>query len=175
MTSARTQPKWTSWIGWALTLGILSAAILPFTPQILARASQVSFDGPDWALWARLSWVIKLHIFAALSALAIGTAILLQRKGSGLHKTLGWGWVFAMATTAVSSLWITELNGGAWSFVHLLSGWTIVALPMAIFAIRNRKVDAHRRAMTGIFVGGLIVAGSLSFIPGRFMFEFFFG
>jgi uncharacterized membrane protein len=29
--------------------------------------------------------------------------------------------------------------------------------------------------MTGIFVGGLIVAGSLSFIPGRFMFEFFFG
>lgn len=175
MTTARTQSKWMSWIGWVLTIGILTAVIVPFGPQIIARASQVSFDGPDWALWARLSWVIKLHIFAALSALAIGTAILLQRKGSGLHKTLGWGWVFAMATTAVSSLWITELNGNVWSFVHLLSGWTIIALPMAIFAIRSRKVEAHRRAMTGIFVGGLIVAGSLSFIPGRFMFEFFFG
>jgi uncharacterized membrane protein len=175
MTPAHTQPKWMSWIGWALTIGILAAVIVPFAPQIAARASQVSFDGPDWALWARISWVIKLHIFAALSALLIGTAILLQRKGSGLHKTLGWGWVFAMATTAVSSLWITELNGNVWSFVHLLSGWTIVALPMAIFAIRSRKVDAHRRAMTGIFVGGLIVAGSLSFIPGRFMFEFLFG
>ncbi|HYD74395.1 MAG TPA: DUF2306 domain-containing protein [Candidatus Binatia bacterium] len=175
MTPARAQPKWMSWIGWGLTIGILAAAIVPFGPQIVARVSRVSFDGPDWALWARLSWVIKLHIFAALSALLIGTAILLQRKGSRLHKTLGWGWVLAMAATAVSSLWITELNGNVWSFVHLLSGWTIIALPMAIFAIRGRKVEAHRRAMTGIFVGGLIVAGSLSFIPGRFMFEFFFG
>jgi uncharacterized membrane protein len=175
MTPARWQPKWMSWIGWALTIGILAAVIVPFGPQILARASQGSFDGPDWALWARISWVIKLHIFAALSALLLGAAILLQRKGSGLHKMLGWGWVFAMATTAVSSLWITQLNGNFWSFVHLLSGWTIVALPMAIFAIRSRKVEAHRRAMTGIFVGGLIVAGGLSFIPGRFMFEFLFG
>jgi uncharacterized membrane protein len=175
MTSARTQSKWPSWIGWGLTVGVIAAAVIPFAPQIAARAAQVSFQGPDWALWAGVSWVIKLHIFAALTALLIGTAILLQRKGSGLHKTLGWGWVLAMATTAVSSLWITQLNGNFWSLVHLLSGWTIVALPMAIFAIRNRKVDTHRRAMTGMFVGGLLIAGSLSFIPGRLMFEFFFG
>lgn len=175
MTPARTPPKWTTWIAWVVTIGILAAAVGPFMPQIIERASTTSFDRPDWVMWANLSWVIKLHIIAALSALGIGTAILLQRKGSKLHKTLGWGWVAAMATTAVSSLWITELNGNFWSLVHLLSGWTIVALPMAIFAIRSRKVEAHRRAMTGIFVGGLIVAGSLSFIPGRFMFEFLFG
>jgi uncharacterized membrane protein len=46
---------------------------------------------------------------------------------------------------------------------------------MAIFAIRNRKVETHRRAMTGMFLGGLLIAGALTFIPGRFMFEFFFG
>jgi uncharacterized membrane protein len=172
---ARTQSKWTTWIGWALTLGILTAAIIPFGPQIVARASQVSFQGPDWAVWAGVSWIIKLHVLAALAALLIGAVILLRPKGSGLHKALGWSWVAAMATTATSSLWITELNGNVWSFVHLLSGWTIVALPMAIFAIRSRKVEAHRRTMTGIFVGGLIVAGGLSFIPGRFMFEFFLG
>jgi uncharacterized membrane protein len=80
-----------------------------------------------------------------------------------------------MGATAVSSLFITSLNGGVYSLVHLLSGWTIVALPMAIFAIRNRKVEAHRRAMTGMFVGGLLVAGALAFLPGRFMFEFLFG
>ena len=28
--------------------------------------------------------------------------------------------------------------------------------------------------MTGLFVGGLIVAGALAFIPGRLMFETFF-
>jgi uncharacterized membrane protein len=80
-----------------------------------------------------------------------------------------------MATTAVSSLFITGLNGSFYSFIHLLSGWTMIGLPMAIFAIRNRKVDAHRRAMTGMFVGGLLIAGALTFLPGRFMFEFVFG
>jgi uncharacterized membrane protein len=175
MTADRTTQKWQGWIGWALTVGVLGAAIAPVAPQIVARAGEVSFEGPDWELWAQLSWVIKLHIFAALAALLIGAVILLQPKGSGLHKALGWGWVFAMATTAVSSLWITQLNGNLWSLVHLFSGWTIIALPMGIFAIRNRKVLAHRRAMTGMFVGGLLIAGSLSFIPGRFMFEFFFG
>lgn len=162
------------WIGGVVALGVIAAAIGPFLPQIIARASAVTFSGPDWALAARLPWLVKLHIFTALAALLIGTVILLRPKGRGLHKALGWSWVVAMAVTAISSLWITDLNGGMWSLVHLLSGWTIVALPMAIYAIRNRKVDQHRRAMTGMFVGGLLVAGALTFLPGRFMFEFFF-
>lgn len=171
-------PRWTvngvGWLGVAISAAVLVAAIAPFAPLILRRASDVSFSGPDWALAARLSWIVQMHIFAALSALAIGIVIMLRPKGRGLHTALGWSWVVAMATTAISSLWITDLNGSFWSFVHLLSGWTIVALPMAIFAIRNRKVEQHRRAMTGMFVGGLLVAGALTFIPGRFMFEFFF-
>jgi len=175
MTAQRAQWKWPNRIGWALTIGILAGAVAPFLPQIATRASEVSFHGPDWMLWEQLSWVIKAHVIAALTALVIGTAILFRRKGGGFHKALGWSWVAAMAATALSSLWITELNHGVWSLVHLLSGWTIVALPMAIFAIRRRNVAAHRRAMTGIFVGGLLIAGGLSFIPGRFMFEFFFG
>jgi uncharacterized membrane protein len=101
--------------------------------------------------------------------------ILFRPKGRGLHKALGWSWVIAMGITAVSSLFITGLNGDFYSLVHLLSGWTIIGLPMAIYAIRNRKVETHRRAMTGMFVGGLIIAGALTFIPGRLMFETFFG
>ena len=46
---------------------------------------------------------------------------------------------------------------------------------MAIYAIRNRKVETHKRAMTGMFVGGLLIAGALTFLPGRFMFEFLLG
>jgi uncharacterized membrane protein len=163
------------WLGPALAGAVLAAAIIPLWPYITARAAEASIQAPDWGLWRELSPVIKLHIFAAVAALLIGTVILLRPKGRGLHKALGWSWVAAMGTTAVSSLFITGLNGGFYSFVHLLSGWTIVALPMAIFAIRKRNVVAHRRAMTGMFVGGLIVAGALSFLPGRFMFEFFFG
>jgi uncharacterized membrane protein len=35
-------------------------------------------------------------------------------------------------------------------------------------------VQAHRRAMTSMFVGGLIVAGLLTFLHGRLMWAVFF-
>lgn len=154
---------------------ILAAAIWPFFPYITRRLGDISVHAPNWALWADVSWVVIFHVATALSALLIGTIILFRRKGTGFHKTLGWSWVIAMAATAISSLFITGLNGNYWSIIHLLSGWTIIALPMGVWAIRNRKVDAHRRTMTRMFVGGLVVAGLLTFIPGRIMFETFFG
>ena len=68
-----------------------------------------------------------------------------------------------------------SINPGGFSLIHLLSGWTIISLPMAIYAVRRGKVQAHRRAMTGMFVGGLLVAGALTFLPGRLMWAIFFG
>lgn len=175
MPTSRTKPAWTKWTGGAVITAILLAATWPILPQIVAGFGEAGLRAPRWELWQRLSWVVQLHVYAAVVALVVGTAILLRPKGRGFHKALGWSWVVAMGATAASSLFITGLNGGFYSPVHLLSGWTIIALPMAIFAIRNRRVDAHRRAMTGMFVGGLLVAGALTFIPGRVMFEMFLG
>lgn len=172
---AETRLPQRGWIGLAAVTVLVTVALWPFFPDIAGRAATTRLHAPDWALAAQLPWVVQLHIVAALSALAIGTIILLRPKGRGLHKALGWSWVAAMGTTAISSLFITGLNGNFWSIIHLLSGWTIVGLPMAVYAIRSRKVESHRRAMTGMFVGGLLVAGAFTFIPGRFMFEFFFG
>lgn len=162
-----------SWIAWALVAVILVVALGP--ALVGGGIPGIAPHAPDWALWIALPLKIKIHILAALTALGIGTIILFRKKGTGFHKTLGWAWVIAMGTTAVSSLFITGVNGNAYSFIHLLSGWTIIGLPMAIYAIRNRKVDAHKRAMTGMFVGGLLIAGALTFLPGRFMFEFLLG
>ena len=110
-----------------------------------------------------------------VGGLLIGITILAGPKGRGLHKILGWSWVAAMAATAISSLFLTGLNGDFYSLIHLLSGWMLIALPMGVAAIRRGNVMAHRRAMTGMFVGGLLIAGSLSFLPGRFMFAFLLG
>jgi uncharacterized membrane protein len=175
MTQSPTATRLARWLGPIIAIAILGTAMLPFLPTITSRLGDISLHAPNWALWAHVPLVVHLHVYAALSALVIGTVILLRPKGSGFHKTLGWSWVIAMGISAVSSLFITGLNGGFYSLVHLLSGWTIIALPMAVYAIRNRKVESHRRAMTGMFVGGLIVAGALTFIPGRLMFETFFG
>jgi uncharacterized membrane protein len=175
MAEARTQGGWRNWISWVVLAAILAAALIPFGSDIVAAFGGIEPHAPDWPLWARLPLMIQVHIIAALAALGVGTVILFRRKGAGLHKTLGWAWVVAMGVTAVSSLFITGLNGNFYSFIHLLSGWTIIGLPMAIYAIRSGKVQTHRRAMTGMFVGGLLIAGALTFLPGRFMFEFFLG
>lgn len=167
-------------ISWAVRLGvlaILAVSLVPIAPQLIAYAQHVGFHPhlPDLSRLAALPPQLKLHIVAAVSAFVIGSIIMLQPKGSGFHKTFGWAWVIAMGVTAISSFFITGLNGNNLSFIHLISGWTVVALPMAIFAIRNKRVMIHRRAMTGLFLGGLVFAGALTFIPGRLMYQLFFG
>jgi uncharacterized membrane protein len=150
------------------------AAVAAGVALALALASTFA-HAPDWALLARQPWVIQLHIAAALAALLLGTVQLVGIKGTGLHRLIGWSWVVAMFTVAVSSLFIRQINPGSFSLIHLLSGWTLIALPMALFAIRRGRVGPHARGMTWTFVGGLIVAGAFTFLPGRLMWEVFFG
>lgn len=174
-SKARQFPRWlVLGVGPAAAIAIVligMAPVLPYLALLLARAKP---HAPDWALWLELSPQTQIHIAAALTALLTGLVILSLPKGRGLHKPLGWAWVIAMGVTAISSLFMTGLNGNSYSLIHLLTGWTLIALPMGIFAVRNRNVLAHRRAMTGMFLGGLVVAGALTFLPGRFMFELFF-
>lgn len=130
---------------------------------------------PDVALLMAQPLTIQLHIAAALTALLIGVLLLVGVKGNTLHRSLGWAWVVAMMTTAVSSFFIRTINPGALSWIHLISGWTVIALPMAVHAARRHRVADHRRAMTGLFVGGLLIAGVLTFLPGRLMWRVVFG
>lgn len=153
---------------------VLLAAVVGGVGLALAVASTVA-HAPDWGLLARQPWVVQVHIAAAVGALLLGTVQLVGIKGTGIHRLIGWSWVIAMLTVAVSSLFIRQINPGAFSWIHLLSGWTLIALPMAIFAIRKGHVGSHASGMTWTFIGGLIVAGAFTFLPGRLMWEVFFG
>ena len=153
---------------------LLLAAVAGGAGLTLAIASSFA-HAPDWALLARQPWVIQLHIAAALLALLLGTIQLVGIKGTGVHRLIGWTWVVAMVTVAISSLFIRQINPGSFSLIHLLSGWTLIALPMALFAIRRGRVARHASGMTWTFVGGLIVAGAFTFLPGRLLWEVFFG
>lgn len=160
----------------ALAFAVIAGtmALQPAVVRFIAHAGW-RLKTPEFGLIAERGLTVQLHLFAALVALAIGIVIMLRPKGVGLHKLLGWSWVTAMAVTAVSSLFIPSFTGSRFGFIHLLSGWTVVTLPVAVAAIRRRDVKGHRRAMTSLFVGGLLVAGSLTFIPGRLMWRVFFG
>jgi uncharacterized membrane protein len=130
---------------------------------------------PDLGLLMAQPAVIKVHLFAALAAIGLGAVMMLSRKGRAFHRAAGWTWVGLMAVVAGSSLFITGLNGDHWSLIHLLSGWTLIVLPLAVLAARRHEVKRHRGTMMGLFYGGLLLAGALAFIPGRLMWNLFLG
>jgi|SRR5688572_317704 uncharacterized membrane protein len=115
--------------------------------------------------------VIQVHALAAMAAFVLGLVQFAAPKGTLPHRTIGWIWVALMATVAVSSFWIHELRiVGPFSPIHLLSIFTLVTLPLAVLAAHRHQVARHRRAMIAIFVGGLLVAGAFTFVPGRIMY-----
>lgn len=169
------RPLWRVLLPPLIAIGVVGGGLWQFAPQTLQSFHRARLHQPDWALFSGTPLAFQLHVASAAGAILVGTVVLLLPKGVGLHKFVGWSWVLAMLSTAITSLFMTGLNGDSYSIIHLLSGWTLVMLPLGIFFIRNRRVAAHQRVMTGVFYGGLLVAGALTFIPGRFMFQLFFG
>ena len=161
--------------GTLLTAAAAATANILFGPQMLRIVTHATPHGLDMPLFLRQPTVIQVHILAAVTSVAVGAVILWARKGRTFHRTMGWIWAGLMAATAGSSLFIVGLNGDHWSLIHLLSGWTLVILPFAIWAARRHRVDVHKRAMTGVFWGASIVAGSFAFLPGRLMWTLFMG
>lgn len=152
----------------------INAAVLWLLRDQVARFA-FSPHAPDWALLARQNFMVQVHLFAALSALMVALFMLKGAKGTRAHRIVGWAWVVLMMTTALSSFFVRELNHGALSWIHILSGWTALAAPLAVWAARTRRVRLHQRLMMGLVLGGLFGAGALSFIPGRLLYRVFIG
>jgi uncharacterized membrane protein len=120
--------------------------------------------------------VIQAHAFAAMVAFALGVVQLAAPKGTIPHRTVGWIWVVLMALVAISSFWIHDIRMiGPFSPIHLLSIFTLAMLVRAVMHARQHRVDGHRKAMTTIFIGALVIAGLFTFLPGRIMHAVAFG
>jgi uncharacterized membrane protein len=119
---------------------------------------------------------IPVHAFAAMAAFALGLVQFSAPKGTLPHRTLGWIWVVLMVLVAASSFWIHTIRlAGPWSPIHLLSIFTLVMLPLAVWKAHTHQVADHRRAMILIFTGALIIAGVFTLVPGRIMHRVLFG
>ena len=122
------------------------------------------------------SAAVQVHAFAAMAAFLLGIIQLSAPKGTMRHRTTGWIWVTLMVMVSASSFWIHDLKiWGVWSPIHLLSIFTLVMLPMAVWAAHRHAVEPHRKAMIGIFSGALVVAGLFTLMPGRIMHAVVFG
>ena len=114
--------------------------------------------------------IIQVHAFAAMSAFALGLAQFAAPKGTLPHRTIGWIWVALMTIIAFSSFWIHQIRlFGPFSPIHLISIFVLVMLPLGVLAAHRHNVGRHRKRMIGLFVGGLVIAGLFTFVPGRIM------
>jgi uncharacterized membrane protein len=119
---------------------------------------------------------IQLHAFAAMTAFVLGVVQLAAPKGTLPHRTIGWIWVALMTVVAFSTAFVHTIKlWGPWSPIHILSILTLVLLPVAVWRAHRHDVLRHRNAMLGLFFGALVIAGLLTFLPGRIMHAAAFG
>ncbi|MFL4970985.1 MAG: DUF2306 domain-containing protein [Xanthobacteraceae bacterium] len=120
--------------------------------------------------------VVQIHAFVAIAAFVLGAVQLAAPKGTIPHRTIGWIWVMLMVLIAASSFWIHGFRIiGPFSPIHLLSIFTLVMLPVAVLHARRHRVERHRKAMTSIFIGAMVIAGLFTLLPGRIMHDVVFG
>jgi uncharacterized membrane protein len=84
-----------------------------------------------------------------------------------------------MLITATITLFMQAKVGpqflGHFGYLHLFSILTLYSVPTAYLAIRKGQVKKHKRKMVLLYFGAIVIAGGFTFVPGRFMYELFFG
>ena len=123
---------------------------------------------------------VQIHVATVVPAAIIGTyLIIFSSKGRLLHRTLGYAYLTLMTITSITALWIHELmpNGPFFGFspIHLLIPLTLYGVYNAIQGARKHDIARHRRAMLIVYIGGIVIAGGFTFVPGRVMHAVVFG
>ena len=120
-----------------------------------------------------------LHLGSLVPAFVIGTYLLLNRKGTPIHRFLGKIYMGLMLFTAFITLFMEALVGpkflNHFGFLHLLSLFVLYTVPTAYRAIRVGNIKLHKRKMVGLYVGALLVAGAFTLSPGRLIHTWLFG
>jgi uncharacterized membrane protein len=148
---------------------ILSFAAL----LLLAAVITALWKGRDE--WGEVPPVIWAHLATIVTAVVLTPVMLLRRRGDRLHRRIGWVWASAMAITAISTFGIRGLNQGSLSLIHILSAWTLIQVPVIVWAARTHNIARHRTAVRGMVTGALIIAGVFTFPFDRLMGHWLFG
>ncbi len=119
--------------------------------------------------WAKVPAMVWLHLATICLALVLTPVLMWRRRGDRVHRQLGWVWAGAMFLTAIASFDVRLINRGGLSFIHILSAWTIIQVPVIVLAARRHNAARHRRAVHGMVIGALLIAGFFTFPFGRML------
>lgn len=146
----------------------------------LAAGAVILFVGVCVALikgqadWARVPFNIWAHLLTIMVALALTPVMLLRRRGNGLHRGLGWIWVTSMILTAAISFTVRNTNHGGFSFIHILSAWTLFQVPLIAWSAHTHDIRRHRSSVRAMVLGALLIAGFFTFPFNRLLGQWLF-
>lgn len=113
---------------------------------------------------------ILFHVATVVPAAFLGAWLLAAPKGTKRHRRLGRLWIGLMAATSLSTFFIHEIRlVGDFSPIHLISAYVLASCVLAVRAARRRNIAAHRSHVAGMYLGGIVIAGAFTFLPGRIM------
>ena len=122
---------------------------------------------------------VHIHVATVVPAFLIGTwQIFLSRKGEPFHRALGYLYLVLMTITSLAALLVDSLNPAGplgFSPIHLFVPLTLFGIVGALRGAWTHNIPMHKRSMIGVYIGGILIAGSLAFLPGRIMHAVVFG
>lgn len=120
--------------------------------------------------------VIQVHVIAALLSIILGPVVLYRPRRDRIHTHLGYVWVTAMATVALSAMLIPNFSGPFhFGILHGFAVLTCVTLVMGIRYAIQRDIAGHQAAFRSLYWNGLMIAGMFTLLPGRRINEMLFG
>jgi uncharacterized membrane protein len=154
---------------------LLPNEVLAAASAVLAMAAIVAIVRGE-ADWERVPPLIWLHLGSILLATLLTPVMLLRRKGDRDHRRLGYVWVAAMALTAATSLCFSTrvpsglgVFTGDFSFIHILSVFVLIQVPVIVLRARAHDRARHERAVRAMVAGALLVAGFFTFPFNRLL------
>ncbi len=126
---------------------------------------------------------IQLHVATIVPAFVIGTwLIFFSTKGSPSHRLAGKTYLTLMVLTSLAAIFVRSFSG--WSLavgplklglIHLFVPLTLHGVWGTLAALRAGDIRRHQASMRGVYFGAIVIAGLLTFAPGRIMYRMFVG
>lgn len=119
-------------------------------------------------------FAVQIHVATVVPAAFLGAFLLAARKGTPAHRMLGKIWLGLMVASALSSFFIHDLRMvGPFSPIHLISIYVLWSATVVYRSARAGRIAEHRRAVTGLYLGGIVGAGVFTLLPRRLMGQIF--
>lgn len=122
--------------------------------------------------------LMYLHLATVVPCIVMGAALFMMKKGTRVHKIMGKFYMILMLFTGIITLFMPAQVGpqlfNHFGYIHSFSLLTLYSAPKAYIAIRRGNVKSHQNSMIRLYVGGILIAGSFTLVPGRFLHDVFF-